>query len=157
MTLIQTIRIVSQDIGMEFSIGKRATLKMKSRKKETAEGRELWNQKSIRMFGKKENYKYLKADTIKQAEMKLKIRKECLRRMWKLLETKLCCRNFIKGINILIVLLIRYSKPLLKWTRERLRQMDQRIRNDIDNLYASRKEGRLGLGCIKNSLTQGLI
>ena len=39
------------------------------------------------------------ADTIKQVEMKEKIKKEYLWRTRKLLETKLCSRNLIKGIN----------------------------------------------------------
>ena len=46
----------------------------------------------------------------------------------KLLETKLSDRNFIKGINTWAVPLIRYSEPFLKWTRDELRQMDQRTR-----------------------------
>ena len=47
-----------------------------------------------------ETYKYLgilEADTIKQ-----------------LLETKLCSRNLIKGINTWAVSLVRYSGPFLK-------------------------------------------
>ena len=73
-------------------------------------------------------YKYfgiLEADTIKQMEMKGKIKKEYLRITRKLLETKLSGGNFIKGINTWAVLFFRYSGPLLKWTREELKQMDQ--------------------------------
>ena len=43
---------------------------MKSRKRETAEGKEESNQERIRTLGEKENYKYLgmlEADTVKQA------------------------------------------------------------------------------------------
>ena len=39
------------------------------------------------------------ADTIKQVQMKDKIKKEYLRRTRKLLERKLSSRNLIKGIN----------------------------------------------------------
>ena len=63
-----------------------------------------------------------------QTEMKEKIRKEYFKRTRKFLETKLCCRNLIKGINNWAVLLIRYSEPFLKWTREELEQIDQRTR-----------------------------
>ena len=74
--------------------------------------------------------------------------------MRKLLKTKLCCRHFIKGINPRAVPLVTYSKPFLKWTREELRQIDQRTRkmmalqkalhpgNDIDKHYLSRKRSR---------------
>ena len=70
----------------------------------------------------------MEADNIKQVEMKDKIRKEYLRRTRKLLETKLSSRNFIKGINTWAVPLDRYSGPFLKWTRDELKQMDQRTR-----------------------------
>ena len=66
------------------------------------DGMELPNHNKIRMLGEEGTYKYLgilKAATIKQVEMKDKIRKEYLRRTRKLLETKLFSRNLIKGIN----------------------------------------------------------
>ena len=67
-TLIQMIRIYSQDIRMEFGIEKCVMLMMKSRKKEKEE-LEMLNQKSI----SKKNYKYfgiLEVDSIKQTGMK---------------------------------------------------------------------------------------
>ena len=71
---------------------------------------ELPNQDKIRMLGEKETYKYLgilEADTIKKGEMKEKIKKEYFRRTRKLLDTKLCSRNLIKGINTWSVPLVR--------------------------------------------------
>ena len=84
--------------------------------------------------------------------------------MRKLLETKLSNRNLIKGINTWAVLLVRYSGPFLKWTRNELKQMDQRTRKlmtmhkslypreDVDRLYVSRKEGRRGLASIEDTV-----
>ena len=107
---------------------------------------ELPNVDKIRTLGEK----YLgivEADTIKQVEMKDKIRKEYLRRTRKLLKTKLSCRNVIEGINTWAVPLDRYSGHFLKWTRDELKQMDQRTRklitmhkglhprDDVDRLY----------------------
>ena len=130
-------------------------------------GMELQNQDKIRTLGEKETCKYLgilEADTIKQVEMKEKKLKEYLRRTRKLLETKSCCRNFIKEINTWAVPLVRYSGPVLKWAREELTQMHQRTRklmtmhkalhprDDVDRLYASRKERRRGLASIKDSV-----
>ena len=92
---------------------------------------ELPNQEKIRMLREKEICKYLgilEAGTIKQVEMKEKIKKEYLRRTRKLLETKLYSRNRIKGMNTWAVPLIRYSEPFLKWTREEHTQIDQRTR-----------------------------
>ena len=94
--------------------------------------------------------------------MKLKIQKEYLRRTRKLLEIKLSCRNLIKGINTWAELLVRYSRPFLKRTRDE--RMDQRIRNlmtmykalhprdDVDRLYVSRKEGGRWLASIEDCL-----
>ena len=128
-TLIHAVRIYSQDIGIEFGIGKCAMLVMKSDKRHLTDGMELPNQDKIRTLGENETYRdlgILEADTIKQVEMKEKIQKEYLRRTRKLLETKLSCRNLIKGINTWAVPLVRYSGPFLKWTRDELKQMDQR-------------------------------
>ena len=93
--------------------------------------------------------------------MKNKIQKEYLRRTRKPLETKLSCRNLIKGINAWAVPLVRYSRPFLKWTRDELRQMDERTRklmamykslhprDDVDRL---RKEGVRGVAGIEDSV-----
>ena len=96
--------------------------------------------------------------------MKEKIKKEYLRRTRKLLETKQCIRNLIKGINTWAVTQVRYSEQFLKWTRE-LKQMDQKIRklitmhkalhprDDVDRLYVSRKGEEEGLPAMKTALT----
>ena len=84
--------------------------------------------------------------------------------MRKLLETKLCNRNLIKGINNWAVSFIRYLGPFLKLTKEEFRLIDQRIkklmmmhkalllRDDIDGLYVSRKEGRRGIANTKDCM-----
>ena len=97
-TLIHTVRIYSENIGIEFSIEKCAMLVMKSGKQHRTDGIELPNQDKIRTLGENDAYKYLgilEADTMKQVKMKDKIQKEYLRRTRKLLETKHSCRNLI--------------------------------------------------------------
>ena len=73
----------------------------------------------------------------------------------KLLKTKLSSKNLIKGINTWAVPLVTYSRHFLKWTREKLKQMDQRTRklmtmhkalhprDNDDRLYVT-KGGRKG-------------
>ena len=97
-------------------------------------------------------------------ERKDLIQKGYLRRTRNLLETKLSGRNLIKGINTGAVLLVRYSGPFLKGTRDELKQIDQRTRklmtmhkalhprDDVDRLYVSRKEGGRGLASIEDSV-----
>ena len=130
-TLIHTVRIYCQDIWMEFGIEKWAMLVMKIGRRHLTDGIELPNQDKIKTLAENETYKYLdilEADTIKQVENKNKIQKEYLRRTRKLLETKLNSRNLIKGINTWAVPLVRFSGPLLKWTRDELKQIDRSTR-----------------------------
>ena len=51
----------------------------------------------------------------------------------KLLETKLNSRNLIKGRNPWLYRLVRYSGLILKWTKDELKQIDQRTRKDNDH------------------------
>ena len=140
---------------MEFGIEKSAMLVMKCGKRHITERVELPNQVIIRTLGEKETYKYLwilEADTIKQQEMKKKIEKEYFRKARKLLETKLYGRNLVEGTKNWAVPLVRYSGPFLNWTREELKQMNQRTRkpmtmhkalhprDDVDRLDVSRRE-----------------
>ena len=152
---------------MEFGIGKCAMLVMKSGKRYMTDEMELPNHNKIRTLEENETYKYLgilEADTTKQEQMKDTIRKEYLRRTRKQLETKLSSRNLIKGIDTWAVPRVRYSGPFLKWTREELKQMDQRTRklmtmhkalhprDDAGRLYISRKEGGRGLSSIEEAV-----
>ena len=126
-TLIHTVRIYNQDIGMEFGIEKCAMLLIKIGIWHTTDRLELPNQDNIRTLGENETYKYLGilvADTIKQVQMKDEIQKEYLRRTRKLLETKLSSRNLITGINTWAVSLVRFLRLFLKWTRDDIKQMD---------------------------------
>ena len=167
-TLIQAVRMYSQDIGTKFGIEKCTRLTLSSGKRQMTKGIELPNQEKIRTLGEKEIYKYLEileANTIKQVHMKGKKNFfKYLRRTRKLLETKLYNRNFIKGINNWPVPLLRYSRQVLKLTREEFKEIDQRTRkpmkmykalhawDDIDRLYVSRKEGGKGLARIQDNV-----
>ena len=75
-TLIHTVRIYSQDIGMKFGREKCALLVMKSGKRHLTDEIELLNQDKIRTLAENETYNQLgilEVDTIKQMEMKDKI------------------------------------------------------------------------------------
>ena len=102
--------IYSQGIGMEFGIV------MKSDKRCITEGVELPNQEKIITLGEKETNKYLgilEADTIKQVETREKIKKSISEEL-----ENYSRQNSNKGINTSAVLLVIYSRPFLKWTRE---------------------------------------
>ena len=116
-TLIYGVRIYNQDIEKEFGMEKCDMLVMENGKRHLTVRMELLNQNKIRTLGEKETYKYLdmlESDTIKQVNIKDKIKKEYLKRIRKLLEIKLSSRNLIKGINTCAVLLVRYLGTFLK-------------------------------------------
>ena len=124
-TLIQTVRIYSQDIGMEFGIEKCTLLVTKSGKRHMTEGVELPNQEKIRTLGEKETNKYLKileSDTTKQAEMKEKnLKKSISEEQESYSRQNSIARTLSKGIYSCAVSLVRYSGPFLRWTREELK------------------------------------
>ena len=96
---------------MEFGIEKCVMLLMKIGRREMMVKMELQNQNRMRLLRENENYKclgILEVDTIKRKEMKEKIRKKNHRHIRKLIETQLCSKYFIKGINIWAVILVRY-------------------------------------------------
>ena len=125
-----------------------------------------WYLQSIDIYGESTRYYWYKNWTNNNNNNKMKdtIRKEYLRRTRKLLETKLSSRNLIKGIHTWAVPLVRYSGPFLKWTREELKQIDQRTRklmnmhkalhprDDVDRLYVSRKERGRGLASVEDTV-----
>ena len=80
-SLVKTIRVFSEDIGMEFGIDKCALLKMEKGKIVKSVGIELPNGKVINLLLEGESYKYLgilQAGRFLEEEMKLKVSKDFL-------------------------------------------------------------------------------
>ena len=90
--LIQTTRIFSEDIGMQFGIDKCAMLVMKKGKIVKSDGIQLPNGKVVISLEEGESYKYLgvlEADEVMVNEMKDKAKTAYYRRVRKVLETKI--------------------------------------------------------------------
>ena len=131
-SLIQTVRMFSEDIGMQFGIDKCAMLVMKKGKIVKSDGIQLPNDKVIKSLQEGESYKYLgvpEADEVMVNEMKDKVKKEYYRRVRKVLETKLNSGNVFKAINAWAVSVVRYSAAFLGWPRLQLKETDRRTRN----------------------------
>ena len=158
-SLVQVVRVVSQDIRMSFGFDKCAVLEMKR-------GRKVGTGKIYLPDGNdiseviEDGYKYLgilQLDKTLSVEMKDRIITEYTRRVKKLCKSKLSGGNLIKGINAWAVSVIRYSAGILDWTVEDLAVMDRRTRkilaingdmhtrSHVARLYLSRKEGGRGL------------
>ena len=102
-SLVQTVRAFSEDIGMKFGIEKCAMLchVMEKGKIAKSVGMELPDGKVIKSLQEGESYKYLgilEADKFFEENMKLNISKEYIRRLRKVLKTKLNDGNLVHGV-----------------------------------------------------------
>ena len=91
-SLVQTIHILSGEIGMEFGIDKCATLVLERGKITKFDGISSHDGRCMKRLIEGAGYKYLgiiQADQIRYMEMKEMVKAECLRRVHKVLETKL--------------------------------------------------------------------
>ena len=89
--------------------------------------------------------------------MKLIVSKEYIRRLRKVLKSKLNCGNLVRGVNAWAVSLLRYSAAFVSWWKSKLQAIDRKTRklftiygalhlkSDVDRLYIPRKEGGRGL------------
>ena len=78
-----------------------------------------------------DGYKYLgilEADDLKHAHIKEAISKEYLRRIRKIVKSKLNGGNVVSAINARAVSIIRYGAGIIKWTKEELRKLDWKTR-----------------------------
>ena len=88
-SLVQTVRIFSEDIGMEFGIEKYATLVMEKGKIVKSVGIELPDGKVIKSLQEGESYKYLgilEADKFLEEKVKFIVSNEYIRRLRKVLK-----------------------------------------------------------------------
>ena len=119
---------------MEFGIGKCATLVLKREKIAKFDGISLPDGRVMKGSTERAAYKYLgilQVDQIPYTEMKEKVKAEYLRRVHKVLETKLNGGNIIKEINAWAVSLVRYSAAFIDWNCAELTQLDRRTRKLI--------------------------
>ena len=130
-SLVETTRIYSQDIGMEFGISKCAMLEMKRGRVVDSNGIDLPSGETIKALESNDGYKYLgiiQCDVIKNNEMKEMLSKEYFRRIRKILKSSLNAGNTIQAINSRAVSIIRYGAGIVDWRKAELQQMDRKTR-----------------------------
>ena len=148
-SLVQTVKIFTDDIGMRFGLSKCATLVMKRGKKVEDNGISVADGQVMNDL-RDGSYKYLgvlEADRIKSDEMKKKVTTEYIVRVKKVLKSRLNGGNIIKAINTWAVALIKYTGGIVDWTVEELGKIDGKTRKlmtmnralhpraDVDRLY----------------------
>ena len=115
-TLMNTVRIFSNDIRMEFGISKCGVLMIKRGKLSKCKGIEIPTGEVIKEIDAETGYKYLgvsEADNIKDKEMKTNLKREYLRRIRTILKSKLNSKNVLSAINSRAVSIIRYSAGII--------------------------------------------
>ena len=126
--LVNTVRIYSEDIRMEFGIKKCGVLVMKKGRYHHSEGIEMPSQEKIREIDVQNGYKYLalEADGIKDKTMKENIKVEYFRRVRKLLKSKLNSKKVITAMNARAVSIIMYSAGIVEWRKDELQSLDRK-------------------------------
>ena len=153
-SLIQTMRIFSEDIHMKFGLDKCAILEMKRGNKINSTGIELPYQSKI-SEASDQGYMYLgilQLDQYMHEVMKEKKATGYTKRGKKLCKSKLNVGNLVQGINAWAVSVVQYSTEIVDWTIE-LQNLDhntRKIRNinrclhsrsNVARFYISRKQG----------------
>ena len=159
-SLVQTVRVFSEDIGMEFGIEKCAMLVMEKGKIVKSVGIELPDGKIIKPFQEGESCKclgILEADKFLEEKVKLNVSKEYIRRLRKVLKSKLNGGNLVCGVNTWAVSLLRYLAAFVSWRKSELEAIDRKTRrlftiyralhpkSEVDRLCIPRKRGGRGL------------
>jgi hypothetical protein len=159
-SIINTVRIVSEDIGMTFGLDKCAKVVMKRGKLVTGGDLVMSDGERIKEVEEGVGYKYLgilQADNIKSQDVKDQVKKEYFRRTRLVLKSQLNSGNTIRAINSWAIPVIRYTAGVVDWTIAELQETDRKTRKmmaiyrafnmngDTDRLYVKREHGGKGL------------
>ena len=159
-SLVQTVCVFSGDIGMEFGIEKCAMVVMENGKIVESVGIELPDGKVIKSLQQGESYRYLgilKADKLLEKMMKLNVSKKYIRRLRKVLKSKLNGRNLVCGVNTWAVSLIRYSVTFVSWRKSELQAIDRKTRKLFTMYGALHPKSDVDRSCIPRKGGRGLI
>ena len=139
-SLRNTVRLFSEDIGMQFGVDKYAITALKRGKHYSSKNDIIFeNQDTIRSLDEKNCYKYLgilEVDNIKHQQMKSQLEKEYVRRLRKILKSKLNSGNLVTAINTWAVSLVRYGAGVIEWTQQELENIDRGTRKMM-HLYGA--------------------
>ena len=136
---------ISDDIKMEFGLGKCANASFKRCKKVSAEGIPLNDNQMIQDLDQAETYKYLGMEEghgVQHHKMKVKIRKEYKRRIKLVLKSELNARNKVVAFNTLAVPVILYSYGVIDWKLDEIQDLDRMTRKQLVYELNASQEGR---------------
>ena len=85
----------------------------------------------VKLLQEGERYKHLgilEADKFLEEKMKLNISKEYIRKLRKVLKSKLNGGNLVRGVNTWAASLLRYSAAFVSWRKSELQAIDRKTR-----------------------------
>ena len=159
-TLVNTVRIFSQDIKMEFGFDKCAMIVVRRGNPVHSNGIEIEGSIIPDISDESQSYKYLgipQQHTNIEEKAKHKATTEYKKRLKQILKSKLNAKNKIEAINSYAIPVISYTAGVVKWTvaiTSELNRTTRKILNmyhalhpraDVDRLYLPSKFGGRGL------------
>ena len=158
--LIKTVKVFSDNIGMQFELKKCAKASFKQGKLVKTSNIIIDNQTIIKGLEQEKYYKYLgvnESDGIQHAKMKEQIKKECIRRVRLITETELNAKNRILAVNTLALPVMTFSYNIINLNLNELKKINVKIRKlltfqrmhqpkeDVARLYIPKNKGGRGL------------
>ena len=152
-SLVNTVRIFSDDICMEFGFDKCASMSIHRGKIYEQVHPSLGE---IMPLDKGGVYKFsgvFESNVFDTAQMKTLLQQEFFKRYQNVLQTQLNAVNKVKGLNMFAVPVIQYSAALLGWTLSEITNIERKFRkvltmhgahhlkSDVDRLYLPRRLG----------------
>jgi len=153
---IQTVKIFSDDIHMEFGFEKCAKIAFERGKLFHSQNLAIDINRAIQELEQGKTYKYLgteESEDIQHQQMKERLKKEYSRRLRMILQSELKARNKITAIGALAVPILRYTFGIINWRPEEIKKIDSKTIKmltmhkmhhptaDIDRLHVKRKGG----------------
>ena len=126
--LINTVKMVSDDIKMELGLDKCTKATFKRGKKVSSENIPLMGNIVIQELQPGDTYTYLgvvEGGGVEHHGMKTKVEKEYKRRLKLVLKSELNARNKIAAINTLAFPVVSYSYGIVNWKVQEIKDLDR--------------------------------
>jgi hypothetical protein len=171
--VLETVRMFSSDIGMEFGLEKCAKCILEKGRVKTIENIGMEDDDRIKDLEEDSSYKYLGIEEggkgIPHKTMRTIIKEQYINRVKRILKTFLTIKNKITAINQLAVPAFAYGVGIVDWPQESINELDTRTRKlltlhkatyrhqCLDRIYLPRKAGGLGLLEVNTTHRAGLV
>jgi hypothetical protein len=129
--LLQTVKVFSDDICMQFGLDKCAKATFKKGNLTSTSDIQPDQDTTKKELNQEDTYKYLgvnEGDGIQHSTMKEKIRKEYYRRVRLAIKSELNAANKIEAINTLAVPVVTYSFNIINWQMKEVKKLDTKTR-----------------------------